>query len=315
MYDARKKQWNDRAGVDAGFTISYSTSSFNRVGWAEPSEIGGAIARATPGCDSDSSSCRIWVNDDTNWYTASTGQLQTSSQQHLAGVLSHELGHWFAQNDCSSPPRQGPPPDNELKTMCFGDPGWTNRHQQYTISQDEIAGVRYAYDKSKTSASGGYNRFSINDDFNRCAGGNPSGAACVPDYFTIYADSNRYWWWKSGSDGFMSINNGNIAYPEIIYHAWGSTVDVDNDETFYVSAYVKAWDQDPGSTRAVLFARWEDGTHEVKCDNYPSGLPIGQWTWISCLFATEDSPSDDKWEFGIRVTDKVDIDYIWVDDA
>lgn len=300
-------EWTDAAGYYAGFNIYHSSSSTNRAGWSFPQDMNYKAGYATIGCDSDSSYCVLWMNNSLTWYTASTGAMSTNAY-HFAATLTHELGHWLGLlHDCPTYARTGPPPSSEAKTMCMQYFPWTTVHETFTPSQDEVQGVIYAY-------SAGFRDISANYEFKRCSS---SAGTCTPTYWEWRADSNKHWWWWDGSDGLVSINNGTtFPYPELVQHGWGPSVDDNGDLEFRITAYVKGRYEDypAWNTRAVLFVRFEDGSNERKCDNYPSGLPMNQWVQISCDLTLPDADRQDKYEFGIRVTDKTDVDWIKIED-
>lgn len=307
-------EWTNRA---AG-SIQYSSSSSNRVFLYDIA----AIANATLPCDG--SGCVLRLNWEyafydlfhsgtgTNpgvadcgfpWYCPYDGM----TRYDLWGVVTHEMGHWRGLNHdlfgtCNGNSLYSPYPTREAATMCYtpydpaieggsGDAGIAPRR---TISQDEIQGV----------ADLQSNHFVANNSFTICPG-------CAWD------DAPEFWWFSPGSShwwgsGTVSLNNNAaVPYPEIRQRIRGADADRDNDGRFYVIASVKAVHSDV-TPRAVIFVRHSNGTYEKTCDS--GVLTVGAWRTFSCTLDLTNSATL-EFEYGVRVTEKIDIAWVLVRDT
>lgn len=296
-----------------------------------------APASATLGCDG--SGCRLFVNRVwvvcDRWYTGtgtSTGTSQYIPVSMCAGedgnvrgdfwgAITHELGHWrgldhnlfgTCQPSGGSLALYAPKPTREIATMCYhrtepateGGTGSAGVDDQRTISQDEVQGMVNKQD----------NLIVANRHLNNC---DATGTLDMPKYWMSTPTANRYC-----AGGIVSLNNNSThPYPELYQRARGADVDGDNDGRFAVRAWVTARDN-AVSPRAVVFVRHVHASgvdHEMKCDSTP--LPLHTQVVVDCGFTSSHGSALNladsgvlEFEYGVRVTEKIDISRIEVRD-
>lgn len=321
--DDAADEWSDRAPG----SITFSSGSSNIV---TQKALGsdGALAKADLSCGG--SNCDFFWN---SWryacdeYYHGTGSTAPQSdppwpacgppitQHDLWGIAVHELGHWrglghdAAGYSCDgSDDRRlyAPDPTNEMMSMCYvlsepaveGGTGSAGIAPRRTITQDEIQGVLDYQD----------GHFVANYSFEECPG---CAWDDTPTYWWFTPDSNHYW--GSGTETIISLNdNPTVPYPEVVQRVQGAEADGDNDGRFRAKARVKAIAED---ARAVVFVRhWHDtySNHEESCTDW--NLEVGVWTVIDCNYLDLVNSTAYEFEYGVRVTDKIDIDWITVED-
>lgn len=204
-----------------------------------------------------------------------------------------------------------PQPTKKMAVMCYsttepaleggtGDAGIVPRR---TISQDEIQGV-VTYTQ---------NRLVANYDLNNCG----SSSMDPPEFWMFTPTANR---WCGG--GIVALNdNATYPYPEIKQRVRGADADADNDGMFEVEARVRATDNQI-QPRAVIFVRHVHSNgvvdHEQRCDS--GTLPLNQWHTVECGVTWDTDPlalgssSVLEFEYGVRVTERTEITYIYVVD-
>lgn len=294
-YDARQ-EWNNRN--EAGVSITFIDSSTNHVGW----KYIDAAGSATQNCDGDG--CVLHLDrqrwwDDRWWpYLAEP----PASMGYVPGVLVHEFGHWLGLGHGAIDGCQiaggvdalyAPPPTNAILTMCFDrdEPG-VDAVDQRTVTQDEIQGLNDIF----------LNRIEANNTFEDCC-----WTTYTPNFWMTTSGANK---WRGS--GIVSLNdNATVPYPELFQQAWGNDVDGDNDGIFRITFRARAI-HDTVLPRLVAFVRSVNFGGEVKCDKLPQGWPVGTWKTFTCDL--DMTSSTVKLEFGVRVTEKFEIDYIRITD-
>ncbi len=228
------------------------------------------------------------------------------------GVFVHEMGHWRGLGHDLMGECQGagpaalyaPAPTYEITSMCYsesmpaikGGSGVAGIVPRRTISQDEIQGA--------TAQFSGH--FVANYHFASCPGCTWSG---TPEFWMFTPNSNHWW----GGSVVSLNNNASVPYPEVYQRVQGADADFDDNGVFLVSARVKAI-HNTVTPRAVIFVRHVHGSlinHEQKCDSGP--LTVGSWTVVSC-YVYLGSNTAETFEYGVRVTEKIDIDWVKVAD-
>lgn len=310
-------------------SITYSSSGLSRFGFRFQDEVG------TAPCPD--STCDLWLN--ANWaawgkfYTgtgSSAGTVPNTYGNPYAGdtrgdawgILVHELGHWrqLGHNVFGTCPGTlyAPAPSRAATSMCYstswpaledgsGSAGIVPRR---TISQDEIQGRHNEIN----------NRLEADRELTEC-----NGNLDEPEYYMLFwmaTDTANRWC----GNGLVSLNNNaSVPYPELYQRVRGADVDGNNDGRFAMRARVMARENEI-QPRAVLFVRHGTGnglfSGEVTCDY--GTLPLNTWVTINCGFTQYannlgaiDLSNGSQWmefEYGVRVTNKVDIDWIWIRD-
>ncbi|HDL41934.1 MAG TPA: hypothetical protein ENG98_02830 [Actinobacteria bacterium] len=201
-----------------------------------------------------------------------------------------------------------------MASMCYSQwepaiqwgSGWAGIVPRRTISQDEIQGIRVQF----------LGDFVANHGFDLCSGCSWDDE---PDYWQITNNANS--WWGGGSNKIVSLNNNpTVPYPELYQRVRGDDADADDDGRFQLTARVKARDNQV-NPRAVIFIRHVHSSatvpyaainHELKCDS--GTLPLNQWKTVSCLVDLPGWNTVQEFEYGVRVTEKIDIDWVTVAD-
>jgi hypothetical protein len=311
--------------------LFYNGLSTNVVGFTVYEEEG-KVGDGTQGCSG--SNCRL--NLDYNMYICDEFYFGVGANAGVSnspwpwcpppetrtdawGVLVHEAGHWRGLNHDLYGVCQGsgpnpaislyaPKPTSEMASMCYsagepaieGSSGSAGIVPRRTISQDEIQGIRAQL----------IGDFVANHDLDLCSGCSWDDE---PDYWQITNNANS--WWGGGSNKIVSLNNNpTVPYPELFQRVRGDDADADNDGSFQVTARVKARDNQV-NPRVVIFVRHVHSSHlvnhEMKCDS--GTLPLNQWKTVSCLIDLYNNPVL-EFEYGVRVTEKIDIDWVTVAD-
>ncbi len=237
---------------------------------------------------------------DGNWYTG-TGTTP-SGQYDFQGVITQEFGHWLGLGHKSCSSMYEVPPDLEITTLCPTDLDEKMR----SLSQDDLQGVEIWFDAT----------FAINRGFEDCCDG-----VNVAKYWSVTPGANKVLWCSGGAHSgscLMGLNdNPSVPYPELYQFASGPDIDVDNDGRFMIRAWVKAV-HNAVTPRAGVFIRHWHGSysagyanHEQKCDS--GTLTVGVWTKVQCTF-TLGSYTQQTFQYGVRVTEKIDIDDVWCQD-
>ncbi len=317
-YDARQ-QWNTAAD---GVSLVYNTSSTNWVGWNFQTAAGQVSAAP---CGGDG--CTLFLDRGMWWdqeFYPSTAERGTSPitgelQVDAYGALVHEMGHWFGlghgeADGCQVLPnvkaRYSPAPTYEMVSMCFDEnfPGGPPPSAQRTPSQDDIQGVNDIH----ASHAGLRGWFTANAELDEgCDSWNS-----IPDYWMIMkygSTTTQASHWCGG--GIVSLNNNSaVPYPELVQRARGSKVDYDNDRSFRIRARVKAR-HNFVTPRVVAFVRSPTFGLETKCDPWPGGMPLNVWKTLDCTITLGSSASSwTEYEYGVRVTEKIDIAWIFIRD-
>ncbi len=309
-----------------------SSLSTNVVGFANITDLSIA-GQANIGCSG--SNCALDLNITyylCDWFYFGTGSNPGTSSSFFPGcgsqtrtdawgVLVHEAGHWrglghdlygVCQGSGPNPAISlyAPEPTSEMASMCYsaGEPaieggsGSAGIVPRRTISQDEIQGIRAQL----------IGDFVANHGFDLCSGCSWNDE---PDYWQITNNANS--WWGGGSNKIVSLNNNpTVPYPELSQRVRGDDADPDDDGRFQLTARVKARDNQV-NPRAVIFIRHVHSSHsvnhELKCDS--GTLPLNQWKTVSCLVDLPGGTNDvQEFEYGVRVTEKIDIDWVTVAD-
>lgn len=317
-YNARQ-EWN--TATDA-ISIVYGSSSTNLVGWKY---IGTSSGLASTPCDG--SDCTLYLSRAAYWdqewnpYTSEPGISPVTGKRQIDayGTLVHEMGHWLglghgADDGCQVSggvtALYSPAPTDDMVTMCF-DPGvaGVNASEQRTPSQDDFQGVNDIH-RLHTYVRGWF-----------------TANAGLSEGCTAWDETPSYWMFmKHGSgvtqdashwcgNGVVSLNNNSsVPYPELVQRARGADVDANNNGRFRIRARVMA--RHPYVTpRAVAFVRNFQHAYEDSCNPWPSGMPLNQWRILDCELVLDSSAS--SWlgyEYGVRVTEKIDIDWIEIRD-
>lgn len=332
LFDDRVEDAADEWSDNAPGVISYNSNSTNMVGldWMDPGYI--ALSSVTS-CEGDDG-CTIDYNkllylcDGFYHGTGNSGGVAQGlascgggqDRYDVWGIAVHEFGHWRGLHhdalieddddlDCEDGDSldrfYAPDPENEMMSMCYtryepaveGGTGEAGVAPQRTLSQDEIQGV-HDYQTGRLNA---------NNSFDDCA------TDCEwddrPLYWWFTPNSNHFW-----SSGFVSLNdNPTVPYPEVVQRVQGEDADGDDNGIFYAAARVKAIVED---ARAVVFVRhWHDtyANHEKSCTDW--NLEVGVWTTIECEWLYLDPGNvAHEFEYGVRVTDKIDISWVIVTD-
>lgn len=303
---------------EAEGSVSYSSGSSSKVGYRYQTGVAAASAPCVSG-----GSCTLWFNlglEICNQFYYGTSSYPGVSDSNIPGcpdgttridswgVLVHEFGHWrgLLHNVFGTCTGAGyaPQPESNMASMCYdenspakeggtGDAGIAPRR---AISQDEIQGVRVHLTDDLVA----------NYSFTECSGCSWDDA---PRYWMFTPNSNH--WWGSGT---VSLNNNTtVPYPEIKQRVRGIDADSDNDGRFLVAARVKAI-HSTVNPRAVVFVRHVHGSttdHEKKCDS--GTLTVGVWTTVTCTVDLTNW-SGLEFEYGVRVTEKINIAWVTVED-
>ena len=116
-------------------------------------------------------------------------------------------------------------------------------------------------------------------------------------------------------NGTVALNDThpNFPFPELFQRVRGADADGDNDGLFQLTYRVRATETtaaDP--VRAVMFVRHIGApATEMKCE--PGVLTLNVWTVYTCNVDLTNSTTL-EFEYGVRVTDRVEIDYFRIRD-